>query len=166
VGADCICGIDPVTSGSHWGAACGGAAITVGLVDAIFIFDFQAASLTQSGKYRYLEPDAVGELAGPQARLFNGGGMISQVLATKDPDKARAIQRALAKAIEFIRSHPAEARKELAAILNAQLSDPSNVRLDEFTLPDAAIRSSASSTYLLMTRNGLTNGGVDVSTLF
>jgi len=137
-----------------------------GTSDIIFTFDFPAQALVQTGKYRYVEPDALHELLGHGVPLFNGGAMISRALMKRDPAKAKAIQDALARSIGYIQGHPAEAKRILADILNVPLQSPGDVHLDTFVATDDEAKTAASSTYALMVKSGLAQGGLDVTSLF
>ena len=135
-------------------------------VDAVFTFDFQAAFLEQSGKFRILAPDSLKELLEGESAPFNGGGLVNTKLIQEDPQKIAAIEHAISRALDDIKNHPVEARVELAEILKISIDNPGAVRLDQFSLPDDSMVLSAEKTYELLVSQKIASGSANVAGLF
>ena len=141
--------------------------LTSGVVDAVFVFDFQAASLQEKSGYVIIEANAQKELlSNVGIKPFNGGAMISTKVLQSDPMKSEAIQLALSKAIEFIDENPIESREIIASLLGVEINDLSSVQLDYFTMPNSTLIKSAESTYLLLSDSGIVKGDRNIRTLF
>lgn len=136
-------------------------------VDAVFLFDVQAESLVQNFKARYVQPDAIQKIDPSSAiGVFNGGAMVNSTLLKSDPAKAKAIQTALLRAIDYIRAHPSEVRKELAKKLGVTLSNYDTIKLDVFDPISPKTIAAASSTQALLLANGVVTHQISVKSLF
>lgn len=135
-------------------------------VDAMFGFDLPNASLVSTGKFRYLEPDAVASLIEGAKAPFNGGGFVSTRLIASNPKKAKAIKEALFEALETIRTKP----EHVTAILSAKLKFTDNIartaRLDEFTWPNGELILAGEKTAAALQQAGVLLQAVDVRGMF
>jgi ABC-type nitrate/sulfonate/bicarbonate transport system substrate-binding protein len=140
-------------------------ALQNGVVPVAFGFDVPMAALVQSGRFRYLEPDAVPKLLG-STRVFNGGGFVAKDLDARDPAKASVIESVLAQAIAIIAAEPARSRNILAKRLGVPEDAAAAAMLDGFSLIDDAVLESARATLRLMRDEGGLDGDLDVLGMF
>lgn len=140
-------------------------ALQNGVVPVVFGFDVPMAALVQSGRFRYVEPEAVAKLIG-STRVFNGGGFIAKNLDARDPQKASVIESVLAESIRIINADPARSRNILAKRLGVSETAAAAAMLDSFTVIDDGVLESARATLRLMRDEAALSGDLDVIGMF
>lgn len=101
--------LDQLDMGQHVNA------MTAGTFDAGYTLEPNAAIMRRNGVATTLEAGVIAKyiLGDPRANAWVGGGVISTDFMKNRPDVAKRYAVAWAKAIDFINSNPAEARKSL-----------------------------------------------------
>jgi NitT/TauT family transport system substrate-binding protein len=102
--------IDQLDQGQHVNA------MKAGTFDAGYTLEPSATIMHEMGVAKTVEDGVIAKyiLGGPDAEAFAAGCAFTTDFITKRPDVARRFAEGWAKAIVYIREHPAEARKHLA----------------------------------------------------
>lgn len=140
--------------------------LEAGKLDVAFIYDSVAAKLVASGKYRYLNEQAINSLLPGSAPLFNGGAFIRTRVITDEPEKAKAIREAFSEALETIRKDPDRVNRLIAERLQLELGTAQAMNRDLFDWPQASMVESARKTMQLIQEDEVSQKSIDIDSLF
>jgi NitT/TauT family transport system substrate-binding protein len=111
-------------------------ALAAGQVDAAYTLEPTGTAGRLKGLTRVLEPGVIAKyvLGDPDAPWFGGSATITTALIKDKPEQARKYVAAYAKAVEWVRKNPEEARKHMDGFTAIEEALVKEVPLSGFTL--------------------------------
>jgi NitT/TauT family transport system substrate-binding protein len=111
-------------------------ALAAGQIDAVYTLEPTGTAGRLKGLTRELENGVISKyvLGNAEAPWFGGSASVTTALLKEQPDKAKKYIAAYARAVEFVRTRPDEARKSLDGFTAIDASLVKEVPLSGFTL--------------------------------
>src|ERR1043165_2103128 len=129
-------------------------------VDAVFNTDVFTAQALHSGKAKILEEFPMTKYI--LSPLFNGGGFVREQFAESQPDATSAVVQAFNEAIEYIATHPEEARLLMTKYVSADRSDLLAAQLDDYVQVTQINIPKAQELADILASSGLMNRDIQV----